>query len=117
RQFSELGAGFRGLWSGEQVRLLIGLALVQTFTRGCLNVFLVAVPLELFHTGAAGVGLITATVGVGAVAGSLGAAALTGGRRLAVIEGSGVALWGLPLALSGVLAHQPMVLAMFALIG
>ncbi|TMB92612.1 MAG: MFS transporter [Chloroflexi bacterium] len=117
RTVRDIGAGFRGLWSSRDVRLLIGLALVQTFTRGCLNVFLVAIPLELFHTGAPGVGLITATVGIGAIAGSLGALALTGGRRLAAIEGAGVALWGLPLTLCGVMANQPAVLALFALIG
>jgi len=117
RTVRDIGAGFRGLWSGLDVRVLIGLALMQTFTRGCLNVFLVAIPLELFHTGAPGVGLITATVGIGAIAGSLGALALTGGRRLAAIEGAGVALWGLPLTLCGVMANQPAVLALFALIG
>jgi Cyclic nucleotide-binding domain/Major Facilitator Superfamily len=56
-------------------------------------------------------------VGAGAVAGSLGASLLVTGRRLAAVEGVGVALWGLPLTLCGALPHEPVVLALMAVIG
>ena len=67
--------------------------------------------------GDSGVGVLTAAVGVGAVAGSLGASMLVSGRRLAAIAGIGVALWGLPLTLCGLLPHEPAVLALMCVIG
>jgi Cyclic nucleotide-binding domain len=110
-------AGFHALWRYRDAGLLIGLALAQTFTRGCLNVFLVVVPFELLQTGEAGVGVMTAAVGAGAVAGSVGALVLVTGRRLALIEGVGVALWGMGLGLCAVLPYQPTVLALMCVIG
>jgi hypothetical protein len=96
---------------------VIGLGLAQTLTRGCFNVFAVVVALDLLETGEPGVGVLTAAVGVGAVAGSLGASMLVSGRRLAVIEGIGVALWGLPLTLSGVFPAEAAVLLLMGVIG
>jgi Cyclic nucleotide-binding domain/Major Facilitator Superfamily len=113
----DTAAGFHALRRHRDAGLLIGLALAQTFTRGCLNVFLVVVPFELLHTGEAGVGLMTAAVGAGAVAGSVGALVLVTGRRLALVEGMGVALWGTSLSLCGVLPYQPTVLALMCIIG
>jgi MFS family permease len=97
----ETAEGYRALVRYRDARLLFGIGLGQTLTRGFLSVFLVVVALELFDTGDSGVGLLTAAIGAGAVAGSLGASMLVKGRRLAVVEGIGVALWGLPLTLSG----------------
>jgi MFS family permease len=113
----ETTAGFRAIWRHRGAGLLLGLALAQTFTRGCLNVFLVVVPFELLHTGQTGVALMTAAVGAGAAAGSLGALLLVSGRRLAVIEGIGVALWGISLSLSGALPYVPTVLVLMCMLG
>jgi hypothetical protein len=113
----ETTAGFRAMWRHRDTGLLLGLALAQTFTRGCLNVFLVVVPFELLQTGQAGVALMTAAVGAGAAAGSLGALVFVSGRRLAAIEGIGVALWGISLSLSGALPYVPIVLALMCLLG
>jgi MFS family permease len=109
--------GFRALVRYRDAGLLIGLALAAPLTRGFLNVFVVVIALELLDLGAPGVGLLTAAVGAGAVAGSLGASVLVSGRRLAALEGLGVALWGLPLTLSGALPHEPVVLALMCAIG
>jgi Cyclic nucleotide-binding domain/Major Facilitator Superfamily len=109
--------GFRALAGYRDAGLLIGLGLSQALTRGFLNVFLVVVALELLGTGEPGVGLLTAAVGAGAVAGSLGASMLVTGRRLAVVAGTGVALWGLPLTLSGALPYEPTLLALMCAIG
>lgn len=117
RIITDTSAGFGALRRHRDAGLLIGLALGQTFTRGCLNVFLVVVPFELLHTGQTGVGLMTAALGAGAVAGSIGALLVVSGRRLAVIEGIGVALWGLGLSLCGALPYLPAVLALMAVIG
>jgi MFS family permease len=109
--------GFRALARYRSAGLLMALGLAQTLTRGFLNVFVVVVALELLGMGAPGVGLLTAAVGAGAVAGSMGASLLVTGRRLAAVEGLGVALWGLPLTLCGALPHEPVVLALMAVIG
>jgi MFS family permease len=109
--------GFHALRHHRDAGLLIGLALAAALTRGFLNVFVVVMALELLGIGAPGVGLLTAAVGAGAVAGSLGASTLVSGRHLATLEGIGVALWGLPLALCGVLPHESVVLGLMCVIG
>jgi len=113
----ETAEGFRALVRYRDAGLLIGLGLAQTLTRGFFNVFVVVIALELLDMSAPGVGVLTAAVGAGAVAGSLGASMLVSGRRLATLEGLGVALWGLPLALSGALPYEPTVLALMCTIG
>ncbi|MBW3609884.1 MAG: hypothetical protein KY463_16465, partial [Actinobacteria bacterium] len=103
--------GFRALARQRDVAVLIGLGLAQTLTRGFLNVFVVVIALELLDMGALGVGVLTAAVGR-ALIGSLAASMFVSGRRLAALEGVGVALWGVPLTLCGVLPHEPAVLAL-----
>ena len=113
----ETAEGFRALVRFRDAGLLFGIALGQATTRGFFNVFVVVMALELLDTGDSGVGLLTAAVGVGAVAGSLGASMLVTGRRLAVVVGIGVALWGMPLTLSGLLPYESAVLAAMCAIG
>jgi MFS family permease len=113
----ETAEGFRALVRYRDAGVLIGLALAQTLTRGFLNVFVVVLALDLLGMGEPGVGVLTAAVGAGAVASSLGASVFVSGRRLAILEGIGVTLWGLPLTLSGVFPHQPVVLALMCAIG
>lgn len=117
RILAETAEGFRALRRHRSAGLLVALALAQTFTRGALNVFLVVVAIELLESGDPGVGLLTAAVGAGAVVGSLGAVVSISGRRLAAVEGIGVALWGLPLTLTGALPYEPAVLALMCVIG
>jgi MFS family permease len=109
--------GFRALARYPAAGLAIGVGVAQTLTRGFLNVFLVVVALELLDLGGPGVGVLTAAVGAGAVAGSVGASMLVSGRRLAAVEGIGVALWGLPLILIAAFPHEPAVLVLMGVIG
>ena len=109
--------GFRALVRYRDVGLLVALGKAQTLTRGFLNVFLVVIALELLEMQSSGVGVLTAAVGAGAVVSSLAAAMFVTGRRLATLEGVGVALWGLPLTLSGALPYEPVVLALMCVIG
>jgi MFS family permease len=109
--------GFLAVVRYRDAGVLIGLALAQTLTRGFLNVFVVVVALDLLGMGEPGVGVLTAAVGAGAVASSLGASAFVSARRLAILEGIGVVLWGLPLTLTGVFPHEPVVLALMCVIG
>jgi MFS family permease len=109
--------GFQALARYRDAGLLIGLGLLQALTQGFLYVFVVVLAIEQLGMGASGVGLLTAAVGAGAVASSLGASTSVTGRRLAVLEGTGVVLWGLPLTLSGAFPHEPVVLVLMGVIG
>ncbi|KRF22590.1 MULTISPECIES: MFS transporter [unclassified Phycicoccus] len=97
--------------------LIIGLAAVQSFTRGALTVLSVVVAIELLGTGEPGAGALMTAVGVGALLGSLAASLLVGTRGLGVWFAVGVALWGLPIALIGVVPHEGAALGLIALVG
>jgi MFS family permease len=109
--------GYRAFGRYREAGLLMGLGLAQTLTRGFFNVFVVVVALELLRIGEPGVGVLTGAVGAGAVASSLAASMFVTGRRLAAVAATGIALWGLPLTLSGALPYEPVVLALMCVIG
>jgi hypothetical protein len=109
--------GLRAIASDRALALLTALTTLQTFTRGALTVFSVALSITLLHSGQAGVAVLTAAVGAGAVAGSLAAVLLIGRGGLARWFGAGVALWGAPLAAIAALAHLWSSIALLALVG
>lgn len=109
--------GFRALGRSRSAGLLVAVGLAQTLTNGFLNVFMVVVAIQLLHLGASGVGVLTAAMGIGALAGSLGTSTLATRRRLAVIQGIGVALWGIALTLSGAFPYAPAVLVLMGVVG
>ena len=96
---------------------MLGLAAAQAFTRGALTVFSVLVSIELLGRGEPGAGTLMTAVGVGAVCGSLAASLLVGTRRLGAWFALGVTLWGLPLALVGLMPRDTAALVFMALIG
>ena len=77
----------------------------------------VVVAIDVLGVGDAGVGVLTAAVGAGAVIGSLAVSLFADGRRLAAMLGVGVALWGLPLAVVGVVPREGVILPMLAAVG
>jgi hypothetical protein len=109
--------GLRAVRASGPLLRLFTLAAVQTFLRGALTVFVVVVAIDLVGMGSPGVGTLTGAVGAGAVVGSVAASALVGTHRLARWFGVGVVLWGLPIALVGVLPYQPAALALLAVVG
>jgi len=109
--------GFATIAGDRDLALVTTLGVVQTFTRGCLTVLVVVVALDLIHTGEPGVGILSAAVGAGGVLGSLCALALVGRGGLASWFGVGVALFGAPLALLGVVPEQAAALGLLALVG
>jgi MFS family permease len=114
---AEAAEGIRAVVHNRDLAILVGLAVTQTFTRGALTVFTVVVSIDLLRTGEPGVGTLMAAVGAGAVLGSLGVSLLIGSRRLAGWFGLGVALWGLPIALIGVVPTEPAALGLLACVG
>lgn len=117
RVWQDVAEGVRAVRSDVPTSVMIAVTLAQTFTRGCLNVFVVVMAIELLGMGEPGVGVLTAAIGVGAVAGSVGASMLVGDHRLARWFGFSVALWGAPLALVGLLPVQIVAFTAMAIIG
>src|SRR5207247_2948935 len=58
----EMLQGFTTIAADRRLRLITGLGVVQTFTRGCLTVFAVVVAIDLLDTGDPGVGVLNAAV-------------------------------------------------------
>lgn len=114
---ADLVAGLRAIVARRDLTVLAVLALVQTLMRGALTVFSVVVALDLLDMGEPGVGTLNTAVGAGAVAGSLAVSLLVGNHRLARWFGLGVALWGLPMALVGLVPVQGVAIALLLLIG
>ncbi|MFF2371838.1 MFS transporter [Agromyces sp. NPDC058110] len=114
---AEAVEGVRAVARDRDLLLILGLAAAQALTRGALTVLSVVVAIELLGTGEPGVGALMTSVGVGAVLGSLGASFLVGTGRLGAWFAVGVALWGLPLALVGLVPQQSAALGLLAFIG
>jgi CRP-like cAMP-binding protein len=113
----EILQGFATIAANRELALITALGVVQTFTRGCLTVFAVVVAIDLLGTGDAGVGVLTAAVGAGGILGSILAFGLVGHGRLALWFGVGIALFGAPLALIGVIPEQATAIFLLGLVG
>jgi len=109
--------GFTTIAGDRRLTLITALGVVQTFTRGCLTVFAVVLAVDLLDTGYPGVGILYAAVGAGGVLGSLFAFTLVRRGGLATWFGVGVALFGAPLALIGVVPEQATAIVLLGLIG
>jgi len=117
RLVREAVEGFRAVVRDRDLSLILGLAAAQSFTRGALTVLSVVVAIELLGTGEPGVGALMTAVGVGAVLGSLAASLLVGTARLGAWFAVGVALWGLPIALIGVVPQEGAALGLILFVG
>ena len=109
--------GIRAIARNRTLLLLTAVITTQTFTRGCLSVLTVVLAIDVLGTGEPGVGVLTAAVGAGAVAGSLAAFLLVRPGRLASWFGVGVALWGAPIAVIGVVPEPAVAIALLAVVG
>ncbi len=113
----EMLLGFATIAANRGLALITALGVVQTFTRGCLTVFTVVVAIELLGTGDPGVGVLTAAVGAGGILGSIFAFGLVGRGRLAAWFGVGIALFGAPLVVIGVVPEQTAAILLLAVVG
>jgi hypothetical protein len=109
--------GFATIARDRGLALITGLGLVQTFTRGCMTVFTVVVAIDLLDTGDPGVGVLNAAVGAGGVLGSIFAFGRVRRGGLAGWFGLGIALFGAPLALIGVLPDQVAAVLLLGVVG
>ena len=113
----EMLQGFTTIAADRALKLITELGVVQTFTRGCLSVFAVVVAIDLLHTGDPGVGVLNAAVGAGGVLGSIFAFGVVRRGGLASWFGVGIALFGAPLALLGVLPERAAAIVLLGLVG
>jgi MFS family permease len=108
--------GFRVVGRDQGLRLIVGLTAAQTFVDGALGVLTAVAALELLDTGDAGIGYLNSAMGIGALFGSFVAAGMVG-RRLAPGFAGGLILWGVPIALVGVLTENAAALVLFGVVG
>lgn len=107
-------AGFAVLRRQRPLLLLVLVISSTIVVTGALDILFVAVAVDLLHAGASWAGFFYAAAGLGGIAGALGAVALVGRRRLTPsMAGAGV-LFGMPIAVIGLLPGQLLALALFA---
>jgi len=113
----EIVEGFTTIAADRRISLISALGVVQTFTRGCLTVLAVVVAIDLLDTGDPGVGVLNAAVGAGGMLGSLFAFGLVRRGRLGSWFGVGIAMFGAPLALIGVIPEQAAAIVLLGVVG
>ncbi len=114
---SGIGEGLRTIRQSRDLLALSSLYTAQTLVAGALNVLVVVAALELLDVGESGVGYLNGALGVGGLVGGFVALVLASRGRLAADFGLGVALFGLPLALLGIVSSVPMALLALGLVG
>ena len=113
----EMLQGFTTIAADRRLALITALGVAQTFTRGCLTVFTVVLAIDLLDLGDPGVGVLNAAIGAGGVLGSILAFGLVRRGGLASWFGVGIALFGAPLALIGVVPEQAAAIVLLGLVG
>jgi MFS family permease len=108
--------GFSTLAREAGPRLVVLLMLAQTVVRGALNVLIVIVAFRVLDEGDGWVGFLTAGVGAGGLFGAFAAVGIAG-RRLAVLFGLALILWGLPIALLAGSSYGALALALVGVVG
>jgi MFS family permease len=110
-------AGFATIGRDARLRLIVGLYGAQTLVAGALNVLIVIVSLELLDMGEAGIGFLNSAIGVGGLIGGFAAMALLTRNKLASDFAVGLVLWGLPIALIGVVPEPAVALLLLGVVG
>ena len=106
-----------GLVVGDRrLRLLVGLACVPSFVRGCLNVLLVVAAFGFLHAGSSGVGYLNAGLGIGGLLGAFAATTLST-KRLALAFGLALVFWGAPIALMSTLSTLGLAIVCLVVVG
>jgi MFS family permease len=113
----ELSAGFRAILADSRLRLLVGLLSLQTLVAGALGVLIVVTALEELDLDTSGVGYLNSAIGIGGLIGGLAAISLLGQRKLGTRFAFGILLWGVPLALIGLLPDVALAIILLIVVG
>ncbi|HEY0521294.1 MAG TPA: MFS transporter [Ilumatobacteraceae bacterium] len=117
RPSEALMGGLAELRHNVDMAILVGCFVAQLFVRGMLGVLLVSVSFNLIGLGSSGVGWLAAAIGVGGIVGAIYAMTLTARRRLGKPFALALVLWGLPIAVIGVLPHTVVTVIAMLVIG
>jgi MFS family permease len=90
---------------------------LQTCVRGMLSVLLVVAAIETLGLGEPGVGTLNAAIGAGGFVGALVALSLTGRTRFGSTFALSLAMWGLPIAVVGIVADPIVAVGLLAIVG
>jgi len=110
-------AGFRTIWRDSRLSLIVALFAAQTFVYGGLTVLIAVASIQLLGLGSPGIGYLNAALGVGGLIGGVVAVTLVGVRRLALIFGVGLVLWGTPILVLGLWAKTGPAFVLIGLAG
>lgn len=110
-------AGLRELAARRPTFVIVGSLWAQVFVRGALTGFLAILSLEVLGTGEAGIGLLGAAMGLGGLVGAVVALAAGAGRGLAPLHAAALLLWGLPIAVMGIVVTPAIALVALGVVG
>ncbi len=109
--------GLRELRGRRRALEVVVLGGAQCVVRGALTVLAVVVAVEVTDLGRPGVGILWAAFGVGGFVAAMASIGAAGSARLGTLFGAGIALWGLPVVLIGLLSGSPVAVGAFVVIG
>ncbi|HZX56889.1 MAG TPA: cyclic nucleotide-binding domain-containing protein, partial [Ilumatobacteraceae bacterium] len=117
RPLDALLGGLTELRHNSDAAVVVGCFIAQLIVRGFLTVLLVSVSFDLLGLSDSGVGWLAAVIGTGGIAGGFYAVGLTERRRLGRPFALALTLWGLPIAVMGLLPNTAVVVAALLTIG
>jgi MFS family permease len=109
--------GLRELRRHPRAADVIVLGGVQCVVRGALTVLAVVVAVDVTDLGRPGVGLLWAAFGVGGLVAAMASIGAAGSARLGTLFGAGIALWGVPLVLVGLVTGSYVAVGAFLVVG
>jgi MFS family permease len=109
--------GFRELRRRRRAAEVILLGGVQCVVRGALTVLAVVVAVSVTDLGRPGVGVLWAAFGVGGLVAAMASIGAAGSARLGTLFGAGIAMWGVPLVLIGLLTSSYVAVGAFLVVG
>ena len=109
--------GVRELRLRPRAAEVIFLGGVQCVIRGALTVLAVVVAVNVTDLGRPGVGLLWAAFGVGGLVAATASIGAAGSSRLGTLFGAGIAMWGVPLILVGLLTGSYVAVGAFLVVG
>jgi hypothetical protein len=112
-----LRAGLRELVARREAFAVTGSLWAQVTVRGALTAYLAILSLEVLGTGEAGVGVLGAAMGLGGLLGAFVALAVGARRGLAPLHVAALCLWGLPIAVIGLVPLPGVALVALGVVG
>jgi MFS family permease len=109
--------GFPLVLSDRSLRLVFILTGIQLVVFGMLSVLLIALAIDELGIGEAGVGWLNSAIGVGGLLGALALVKVTESRGLGAALALGMLVWGLPIAVIGLLPTVWVAVAAMVVIG